>query len=516
MKLLLVDDDKIIINCMRGSFPWADWGITEIRTAWSIKQAKKILEEEQIDILLCDIEMPMGTGIELIEWMQEEVPAPVVTLLLTCHSEFQYAQRALQLGCSNYLLKPAEEEELKKAILDAEEKVVEYRKREKERKTQEQKIRNMDAFWETLMAHHISCGEKLRRVCEEYEVKEQLRFLPVYVTVKHHSYKIRDINPSLMSFILENVLREVLRGERYALVNKYDERLWLFFPENPSKDPFQPLLQVSDWMEENYHCALSCYFGQIQFLTGWEKECELLRQADAQFAVSPGIYTASQVRHTHFMPFELPNVMKSCFSGLFTAGKYTELLQKMKDYFLALAPEQCNTASLDAAIRRMDQEFERKLEADAKERFRKIQVQLFKENPAYTRTVPGLLEYYERMFACIKEERHETMPESIIQRVKLYISMNMQQELCREEVAAYVGLHPDYLNRIFKKETGVSLKEYIADAKVQMACELLEQTNFFVGEIGEMVGYVNFSSFTTFFKNRTGLTPAAWRKEHSQ
>ena len=30
--------------------------------------------------------------------------------------------------------------------------------------------------------------------------------------------------------------------------------------------------------------------------------------------------------------------------------------------------------------------------------------------------------------------------------------MNMQQELCREEVAAYVGLHPDYLNRIFKKK----------------------------------------------------------------
>ena len=129
MKLLLVDDDKIIINSMPGSFPWADWGITEIRTAWSIKQAKKILEEEQIDILLCDIEMPMGTGIELIEWMQEEVPAPVVTLLLTCHSEFQYAQRALQLGCSNYLLKPAEEEELKKAILDAEEKVVNGKRR---------------------------------------------------------------------------------------------------------------------------------------------------------------------------------------------------------------------------------------------------------------------------------------------------------------------------------------------------------------------------------------------------
>ena len=101
--------------------------------------------------------------------------------------------------------------------------------------------------------------------------------------------------------------------------------------------------------------------------------------------------------------------------------------------------------------------------------------------------------------------------EEVIMRV-----VDVMLSFPREEVSAYVGLHPDYLNRLFKKETGVSLKEYIADVKVHMACELLEQTDFLVGEIGEMVGYVNFSSFTTFFKNRTGLTPVAWRKEHSK
>ena len=153
--------------------------------------------------MLCDIEMPMGTGIELIEWMHKEVPVPAVTILLTCHSEFQYAKRALQLGCSNYLLKPAEESELKKAVLDAEEKVMEFRKQEKERKRREQKIHNIDAFWETLMVHHISCGEQLQRVCEEYEIKEQIHFQPVLVTVKHHSFKIRDVNHSLMSFVLK-------------------------------------------------------------------------------------------------------------------------------------------------------------------------------------------------------------------------------------------------------------------------------------------------------------------------
>ena len=129
MRLLLVDDDKFVIETMTASFPWNDWGITELRTAWSVRQAREILTREQVDILLCDIEMPMGSGIELLEWIREEISYPIVTILLTCHSEFRYAQRALQLGCSNYLLKPAEEAELKKAVLDAEEKVLEIVKK---------------------------------------------------------------------------------------------------------------------------------------------------------------------------------------------------------------------------------------------------------------------------------------------------------------------------------------------------------------------------------------------------
>ena len=94
--------------------------------------------------------------------------------------------------------------------------------------------------------------------------------------------------------------------------------------------------------------------------------------------------------------------------------------------------------------------------------------------------------------------------------------MNMQEDISREDVAAHVGLHPDYLNRIIKKELGVSLREYIAGEKINVACELLAQTELLVGEIGEMVGYVNFSSFSTFFKNKTGMTPVAWRKEHEK
>ena len=515
MKLVLIDDDKIITDSMPSAFPWADWGITEIRTAYSVKQAKKILEEDPADILLCDIEMPMGTGIELVEWIQEALPRRIVTILLTCHPEFGYARRALQLGCSNYLLKPAEEGELKRAVLDAEEKVMELRRREKERLIQESRIRDMDTFWETLFSHRISGGEKLWQICEEYGVDRQSRVLPILVSVKHHSFRIRDVSRTLLSFVLENVIREMLCGQKFGLVNGHDERLWLFFPENPNPDPKEALARVTAWMQEKYYSALSCYFGLPQPLTEWEKECDLLAGADKRFVASPRMYSADQVRHRGQLMSELPEQVKSGCVNLFAAGRYANLLQKLREYLEGLTPDQCNPASLEGIMRRLDQEFEKSLEKTAGGRFHKIQIQLLKENSENTKSIPGLLEYYERMFSWLEEEACEKEQEPILERVKLYISMNIQQDLGREQVAAYVGLNPDYLNRIFKKETGLSLKEYISERKIQMACELLEQTDFLVGEIGEMVGYVNFSSFTTFFKNRTGMTPAAWRKEHS-
>lgn len=521
MRLLLVDDDKFVIETMTASFPWNDWGITELRTAWSVRQAREILTREQVDILLCDIEMPMGSGIELLEWIREEISYPIVTILLTCHSEFRYAQRALQLGCSNYLLKPAEEAELKKAVLDAEEKVMELKKREQERRRREQKIGNMDAFWEVLLAHRISTGKKLEQVCEEYEVDREQSFLPVLVSVKHHSRKIRDVSRSLMSFILENVIREMFRGQEFALVNNYNEKLWMFFPEyalnvtmDPECDLKEKLEQTVGWMQENYHCALSCYMGQMQPLTAWQSEYEQLREADEYFAVSPRVYPPADIRRRHPFPFECSDSARKNFLNLFSAGRYDDLLQSVREYFSAFTPQQCSAASLGAAIRRMDQEFDKLLDRETAEQFQKLQVCLLEENPDYLRSIPGMLEYYERLFGGLKQQKGEKEPEALMKKVKLFISMNMQQEIGREEVAAHVGLNSDYLNRIFKKETGRTLKEYIADEKIKMACELLEQTDFLVGEIGEMVGYVNFSSFSTFFKNRTGTTPAAWRKEH--
>ena len=61
--------------------------------------------------------------------------------------------------------------------------------------------------------------------------------------------------------------------------------------------------------------------------------------------------------------------------------------------------------------------------------------------------------------------------------------------------------------KIFKKETGVSLKQYLSDYRISKAKELLADPNVHVTDAAQRVGFDNFSYFSTVFKKATGITP---------
>ena len=71
MNLLIVDDERYIIDDMMASVDWKSLDIHTVSTAMNVRQAKKVLEEENIQIMLCDIEMPQASGLDLLAWMRE-------------------------------------------------------------------------------------------------------------------------------------------------------------------------------------------------------------------------------------------------------------------------------------------------------------------------------------------------------------------------------------------------------------------------------------------------------------
>ena len=115
MNLLIVDDEPSSIRAVSDMLNWPDLGISRVLAARSAQEARTCIREETIDILLCDIEMPQESGLDLLEWINKEKPG-ISCIYMTCYPEFSYAQRAVKLGSMAYLLKPIDPEELEREI----------------------------------------------------------------------------------------------------------------------------------------------------------------------------------------------------------------------------------------------------------------------------------------------------------------------------------------------------------------------------------------------------------------
>lgn len=105
---------------------------------------------------------------------------------------------------------------------------------------------------------------------------------------------------------------------------------------------------------------------------------------------------------------------------------------------------------------------------------------------------------------------------SRIHEIRQYISEHYGEPLSLETLAGVVYVNPDYLSRIFKKETGQNLNQYLRMYRMEKAKELLCRTHRKVSEIGRMVGYSNSSYFGRSFSDYTGVTPEKYREKSRQ
>lgn len=95
-----------------------------------------------------------------------------------------------------------------------------------------------------------------------------------------------------------------------------------------------------------------------------------------------------------------------------------------------------------------------------------------------------------------------------------YISSHYKEDLSLESLADIAYLHPDYLSRIFKRETGINLNRYIKTLRLKEACRLLDTTHKKIAEIGADVGFINSSYFIRVFTENFGMSPERYRQNH--
>ena len=115
MKAIIVDDEPHVLAVARLLVDWEKYHIHQLFECMDATEALEIIEREQPAILLSDIRMPQMDGLTLIEKAREKNP-DLKSILISAYSDFAYAQKAVGLGCVDYLLKPLTEEGLNDAV----------------------------------------------------------------------------------------------------------------------------------------------------------------------------------------------------------------------------------------------------------------------------------------------------------------------------------------------------------------------------------------------------------------
>ena len=222
MTLLIVDDEYYSVENLKNKFDWVSFGFTDVLCAYSMSQAQRIFEKEAVHIMICDVEMPHGSGLELLQWVREK-KYDTECIFLTCYARFDYASSALKLGSVDYLLKPVETDALQKALTNARSRL--HQKEEVHldkvhaRYWQNTESMRTSQFWLNVIHGNIlSESDNLRQALSDAHLTADIlseHYYPVLLSCSK-STSDAEWKPELFEYALKNILDESLRCSELA------------------------------------------------------------------------------------------------------------------------------------------------------------------------------------------------------------------------------------------------------------------------------------------------------------
>lgn len=513
---LIVDDEPVILKGLLRMPVWLSLDVRPVPAMTGL-QALELMEQYEFDMIITDIRMPEMDGLELISKVRVIRPEiPIV--VLSGYDSFAYAREALRYNVVDYLLKPISQTELSdivtRIVCEAEER--------RERQIQEEILRSRvkktayDAvegqFEQYLLGRKMSealsgilgspfilaeCIPKAEDGQEKIyylnELLEQVRRL-VWMQESCGSTEGRPWKPSLESYPKAAVT--LFMGHVVFAVNpayvKFknlldhleawgEEQEWKFSVSYievgrlNTQSQYQRLAKVSEY---RFYYSGFCILSENEII---EREGELKYSALEQAVRFEWIKEAyqelerllEQIKRLNQKPEQ---ARKYCVQIYLLLSKYTD--------------EQAR----DAGIMKL-------LMAEADIDFESLKAMLML-----------LLNRWERNCSEKKIESYSSTVRTVIQYVYEHLG---EEELSLSAVAGRVlFLHPDYLGKLFKKETGIGFSRYVMELRMEQAKRMIaENPNIKVYELSEAAGFGNNPHyFSQVFRSVCGCTPSEYKK----
>lgn len=500
MKLLIIDDDIQTVDFMLSAVDYQRLGFNRVLSAYNIQRAQKHIQEYAPEIIISDIEMPMGSGIDLIKWVRQN-RYQCELIFLTNYEEFEFARAAVKYNACDYITKPISADRLEDAVLHAIEKrtkVVEYESLDNRlvRRypfAREQLLRD-------LLFKNIGIGTEeipaiSNLICVSLSYKEE----------NFSNYDIRICIASLFTDVDPESIVECRTSSRMMMwflakpeANRNTIITWCKRLTSELKDRF--LLQALCYVVQN--CPVDSMHEVCMRIEanipadGYGNTCVFI-DIEKTVTTSDSVDTnellllyAEGTREKLLLWFQ-ERIEKYTFNHM--VDKI--VLDKLKEDFLQITYTYLHNSGIQAHSLFASQEYRVLIGSECS-------------------SVIELMRLVDIISNCvINSVEHLRENQSIIEKAKAYINDHFCESISRDIVASYVGLSPGYFSRLFKMEEGISFIEYLNRCRINRAKYLLINGDMSVSDVAFAVGYNNYTYFSNVFKSYETVSPNLIRRK---
>ncbi|GAB2570965.1 response regulator [Gracilibacillus alcaliphilus] len=534
MNLMIIEDEVRVANGIAFNIDWEKHDIAVVGISNNGKEALEIIPKWEPDIIILDIHMPEMDGLQLAKSIRNEYKSLPKIIILSGHDDFYFAQTAIELGVCQYLLKPAGDEEIRRAVLSASEEIkLEWKEQNNLAKLKKKWAENLpqlqELFFQKWIFGKYSEYETLRR-SEEFmlNISHYTKYTIATVAMDPLHGDDSTFHPeedvSLLTFSLKCIAQECLESEKCKVISNLNESIIICFLDNKEQSEAAVLHHVNK---------------QITKLLATVKEC-LGVSASAGIG---GIVNEINKVHQSYEKAQAALKERLMYGGDIVIPQQTTYENELNFTTLDNVEKQIEialeTRNLDASLELMDPFFTEGLEASnqldmIREKMMYVQsffikyiqkqqwsiTEVFGEEwsdfNAWTTidTAEELKQWlYQLMKKMLKytDKKRDCKRHQLVNEALMIIEKNMDQEITLNQVSQSLFVNASYLSRLFKKEMEVSFSRYVLVRKMERAKQLLAQGKKVYFTAG-VLGYKDVSYFSKVFRKHWGITPGEMKE----
>ena len=530
--IILVDDEPLILSGIKHLINWSEIDCTVIGTARNGKQAIMTIEEKHPDIVICDINMPVLTGLEVIK-QAALLERPPVFIMLTNHQDFTMAQEALRYNVADYLLKnQLDEESLLNSLERAINKVNKQGKLNRQAMMDNYVQINKEEIVRDIVLKLLSSKDKvvtkeMLSILNEGDMLDRYAFINIYM----------DFFKMSLEEGLENEEQKELFYWQKELVEKFAENIFPQFIIQEVDHHHRGLVLFVSHVDEGALAEkislfnkkiegtsqkitrVSCDIFSTQVMSGEET----LEEARAQWRVLKDYYFNFSVNTLIYKKeYEMEvahDVFTKGFNKLAVAVRnrnidncitiFETILVQLCEYRFGQHTVKKEFAFIYTTIASILTSGENENSFD--EYFQEMGAELEKIKGIYNKKqAEDWLNHFQNKI--IKHLEHLNYSKSdLLDEAKAYVQENVHKKIMLQDVANHINISSSYLSSFFKKTYNKNFVDYINEVKVKHACDLIQSGKYKIYEISYMMGFENAYYFTKVFKKYIGVTPREYQ-----